>query len=102
MERMSNSKLKDFKFALTLLAVEVVALCPFIAKAFQGRAIVFWSHYGVRPYFFSALGLLCIGMILALFLKNRSFGIAAAIIFSIPIFVLPFFEIGIITSMPGF
>jgi hypothetical protein len=102
MERTSILKLKDSRFALTLLAIELVAFCPFIAKVFEGRAPVFWWHYGVRPYFFSALGLLCIGVILALFLKNRSLGIAAAIIFSIPMFVLPFFEIVIITSMPGF
>lgn len=85
-----------------LLATEAVAFCPFLAKAFEGRAVVFWSHYGVRAYFFGALGLLCIGVILALCLKNRSAGIAAAMIFSIPMFVLPFFEFVIITSMPGF
>jgi hypothetical protein len=102
MERMSNLKLQDSRFALTILAIEVVAFCPLLAKAFEGRAPVFWSHYGVRPYFFSALGLLCIGVILASYLKNRSVGIAAAIILSIPMFVLPFFEIVIITSMPGF
>jgi hypothetical protein len=99
---MSLSKLKDSRFALMLLAIEVVAFCPFIAKVLEGRAVVFWSHYGVRPYFFGAPGLLGIGVILALCLKNRSVGTAAAIIFSIPMFLLPFFEIVIITSMSGF
>jgi hypothetical protein len=100
MERMSNSKLKDSRFALTLLLIEVVAFCPFIAKAFEGRAPVFWWHYGLRPCLFSALGLLCVGVILALVLKNRTLGIAAAIVFSIPIFALPFLETVIITAMP--
>jgi hypothetical protein len=102
MKNMSISKLKDSRFALTILAIEVVAFCPFIAKAFDGRAPDFWWHYGLRPYFFSALGLLCIGVILALNLKNRSVAIAAAIILSIPMFILPFFEMVIATSMPGF
>jgi cellulose synthase/poly-beta-1,6-N-acetylglucosamine synthase-like glycosyltransferase len=90
------------RFLLTLLAIEVVAICPFIAKALEGRAVVFWAHYGIRPYFFGALALLSVGIILAFLLKNRSVALVVAAILSIPIFVLPFLEMGIITSMPGF
>ena len=49
---MSLLKLKDSSFVFSLLAVELVAFCPFIVEAFEGRAVIFWSHYGVRPYFF--------------------------------------------------
>ncbi len=102
MDKTAVSLNKNSRFILKLSGVEALALLPFIAKIFEGRVIVFWSHYGLKPYFFGALCLYAIGIILALLIKNRSLGLVVAAILSLPFFALPFFEMAIITSMPGF
>ena len=90
------------KFALLLIAIETTALLPLLVKVSTGRAYVFWSHYGLVKYFWFAIAAACLGLILALRLKNHKAGILAAAFLSLPIFLLPFFETAIIVSMPGF
>jgi hypothetical protein len=102
MDKTSLSPNLDSKFILKLSGLEALAILPFIAKVFEGRAVVFWSYYVLKPYFFGAVALYVIGIILALLIKNRSLGLVVAAILSLPFFALPFFEIAIITSISGY
>ena len=101
MERTSLSKLKDSRLAL-VLAIELVALVPFMTKIVNGRAYVLWSHYILRPCFYLSICLLVVGLILGLRIKNRRLGLLAVILFSIPMFLLPILEITIITCIHGY